>query len=98
MNDEVDDLKNKVEDQYLEITALNNELYDLRIQTSNDIKDMKNTLYNTKKELEFEIKDRRVEVGQLKQEISDLEYQVNDYKQLAKTREDQLIFEQQALA
>jgi len=46
----------------------------MRIQTTNEIKDMKSTLLQTKKELEFEIKDRRIEVSQLKQEISDLEY------------------------
>jgi len=49
-------------------------MYQLRIQTSNEVKDMKLTLFNTKKELEFEVKDRRVETGELKQEIANLEY------------------------
>ena len=50
---------------------------------------MKVNLYNMKKELEFEIKDKKLEVGELKQEIQDLEYQVNDYRSLAKVKEDQ---------
>lgn len=45
---------------------LNNDMYDLRVLTGNEVKEMKTSLFNTRQELEFEIKDKRAEIGELK--------------------------------
>lgn len=41
-------------------------MYELRLVTNNQLKEMKLNVFNTRGELEFEIKDKRTEVNELK--------------------------------
>jgi len=61
----------------------NTEMNELRIQTTKEIRDMKDDLAASRKEMEFEVKDKKQEIQELKSEIHDYQFQLADIKKQA---------------
>jgi predicted nucleic acid-binding Zn-ribbon protein len=48
LNEEIDELKGLINEQDEEIQMLNNDMYDLRVLTAQEVKEMKTSLFNTR--------------------------------------------------
>ena len=60
--EEIEDLKYQIENLDNELLLQNTEMNELRIQTTKEIKDMKEDLNAARAEMEFEVKDKKQEI------------------------------------
>jgi hypothetical protein len=81
--EEIEELKYQIENLDNELLLQNTEMNELRIQTTKEIKDMKQDLQAARAEMEFEVKDKKQEIIELKQEITDYQFQIADIKKLS---------------
>ena len=81
--EEIEDLKYQIESLDHELLLQNTEMNELRIQTTKEIKVMKEDLNAARAEMEFEVKDKKQEIHELKQEIHDYQFQIADVKKQA---------------